>query len=161
MRIYVKYTGDIPGTHKGSRATRGTNTGDWEAGGSLVSRLLPALSVAWLSLLWHTGGRTWSPPRSQLCTIFFLPLIKKKPRFLKKSVSFPELVPRVQSAGPISGDEGAVTSNDVAAEGLCVWVLGHLSGKENRCPRTDAPQSLQLHYSCCYYRDTECTYQNI
>lgn len=160
MRIYVKYSGDIPGNQESSRATRGADTGDRGAGGSLVSRL-PLLSVARLVSLGHTDGRTWPPPGSQLCTVFFLPFTKNKPRFLKKSVSFPELVPRVHSAGPIGGEETALTSEYMAAECLCAWALGHLSGQENRCPQTDAPQSLRLHYSCCYHRDTERTYENI
>lgn len=96
----------------------GVITRGWKASGNFGSAGSLLLSFsAWLSLHWHAASVTWF----QLYTLFFLPFIKNKPRFLGESISFPELCQET-THGPISSDEGILIWNTMTAGGP-VWRL--------------------------------------
>lgn len=69
----------------------GAITRAWKASGNFGSTDSILLSFsAWLSFHWHVASQRWS----QLYTLFFLPFIKNKPRFLGESISFPDYAKR-------------------------------------------------------------------
>lgn len=50
------------------------------------------------------------------------------------------------TCGPLACAEGALTQNNMAVDGPCVWVVGHFSEKEYHCLLDRRPQSLLLYY---------------